>query len=240
MAERLASDIARETLKQLAVRRLAPTPENYQTLYEEISGSYTPPPFPEGPLRHILRVMPGQTPAQKRLLDLLEAAIAGRNWSALQSVLVGYANLGLHTVSANSAIELVESPAQAHSMPEELAEQMARVIENALTALNGDDAKVHLMGGQLIHALRQPSPDQHVAVDARQFQPSTGFCHRRPSRHSQHVAQATAHGFSQYRSPERRRQLAARPGRSLDGSDRATSKPAAPRRCAAPAQGRDI
>ena len=48
MAERHPSDIARETLKQLALRRLAPTPDNFRTLYDEISGSSTPPPFPEG------------------------------------------------------------------------------------------------------------------------------------------------------------------------------------------------
>ncbi|MDP2769363.1 MAG: GGDEF domain-containing protein, partial [Giesbergeria sp.] len=57
MAEKLPSDIARETLKQLALRRLAPTPDNFRTLYDEISGSITPPAFPEGPLRQILRVV---------------------------------------------------------------------------------------------------------------------------------------------------------------------------------------
>ena len=31
-------EIARETLKQLATRRVAPTPDNYLTLYNEIAG----------------------------------------------------------------------------------------------------------------------------------------------------------------------------------------------------------
>lgn len=158
MAERLPSDIARETLKQLAVRRLSPTPDNYQTLYEEISGHRSPASFPDGPLRHIVRVIPGQTPAQKRLLDLFESAIAARDWSALQSVLVGYANLGLNPVSASPAIELTESPTTALCLPDDLAEQMARVVENAMTTIDGDDAKVHIMGAQLTHFLRQPSP----------------------------------------------------------------------------------
>ena len=35
------SEVARETLRRLAMRRLAPTPDNYQTLYEEISGAPT-------------------------------------------------------------------------------------------------------------------------------------------------------------------------------------------------------
>ncbi len=38
------SEVARETLRRLAMRRLAPTPDNYQTLYEEISGAPTAPP----------------------------------------------------------------------------------------------------------------------------------------------------------------------------------------------------
>ena len=37
------SEIARETLKTLAARRLAPNPENYQTIYQEISGVKSPP-----------------------------------------------------------------------------------------------------------------------------------------------------------------------------------------------------
>ena len=158
MAERLPSDIARETLKQLAVRKLPPTPNNYQALYEEIAGHRSPAPFPDGPLRHILRVVPGQTPSQKRLLELFESAVDARDWSALQSVLVGYANLGLNPVSDTTAIELAESPTTVLCLPNDLAEQMARVVENTLTALDGDDAKVHILGDQLVHFLRQPAP----------------------------------------------------------------------------------
>ncbi|OJW74868.1 GGDEF domain-containing protein [Thiobacillus sp. 65-1402] len=33
------TEVARETLRRLALRRIAPTPDNYQTLYEEIAGA---------------------------------------------------------------------------------------------------------------------------------------------------------------------------------------------------------
>jgi diguanylate cyclase len=33
------TDVARETLRRLAMRRIAPTPDNYKTLYEEITGA---------------------------------------------------------------------------------------------------------------------------------------------------------------------------------------------------------
>ena len=62
MADRPPSEIARETLKQLAARRLAPTPDNYLAIYDEIAGIRSPQPFPEGPLSSIQRVLPGQTP----------------------------------------------------------------------------------------------------------------------------------------------------------------------------------
>ena len=170
MAEKLPSEIARETLKQLALRRLAPTSDNYRSLYDEISGNITPPPFPEGSLRQILRVIPGQTPVQKRLLDQFEAAVAQHDWSALQSTLVGYAKLGAGTSVASIDAASSAPPAQPLSaalpatphvpfvVPAELAEQMARLVEHTLHGLSSDDARVHLLGEQLVQFLRQPEP----------------------------------------------------------------------------------
>jgi diguanylate cyclase len=41
------SDIARETLRQLAMRRTPPTPDNYRALYHEIAGTAAVDSFPE-------------------------------------------------------------------------------------------------------------------------------------------------------------------------------------------------
>eukprot|EP01030_Chromulinospumella_sphaerica_P018053 gene18053-17900_t len=100
MADRQPYEIARETLKQLATRRLAPTPDNYLAIYDEIAGTRSSQPFPDAQLSSIQRLLPAQTPPQKRLLTQFERAIATKDWSALQSVLVGYANLGLSPVAA--------------------------------------------------------------------------------------------------------------------------------------------
>ena len=172
MAERLPSDIARETLKQLALRRLTPTPDNFRTLYDEISGNITPPPFPEGQLRQILRVVPGQTPAQKRLLGQFEAAVAQKDWQAMQSVFVGYAKLGASapievgepgtdmpgTLDASAVAPTTLLTRTPTTIPDELAEQLARMVEHTLHGLSSDDARVHLLGGQLVKFLRQPAP----------------------------------------------------------------------------------
>ena len=40
MSERKPFEIARETVKQLTARKLAPTPANYQKIYSEISELY--------------------------------------------------------------------------------------------------------------------------------------------------------------------------------------------------------
>ena len=166
MAQRPPSDIARETLKQLAVRRLSPTPANYQALYDEIAEVRSPVPFPEGPLRYILRVIPGQTPAQKRLLEQFESAVALHDWVGLQNVLVAYAKLGLHPLEASNA-EPPPPPgtttALAVVLPNELAEQIARMVEYTLPALDSEDARVHMLGEQLIQFLRQPQPPASTA-----------------------------------------------------------------------------
>lgn len=157
MAERLPSDIARETLKHLAIRRLPPTPDNYRALYDEIAGTPSPTPFPEGPLRAILRILPGQTPIQKRLLDLFEVAVAQRDWAAVQHVLVSYAKLGQGGIP-DHAIDMPGAPAPTLLLPDDLAEQLARLLENVLVALDSDDSRVHTQAMQLIQFLRRPDP----------------------------------------------------------------------------------
>ena len=171
MAERPPSDIARETLKQLAQRRLPPTPEHFRQIYDEIAGASTPLPFPELPLRQILRIIPGQTPAQKRLLEQFESAVNQKDWSAMQTVLVGYAKLGASTPAAHlDAAPATTGPAplsptigstvgaRPGTVHKEMAEQLARLIEHTLHGLSSDDARVHLLGEQLVGFLRQPDP----------------------------------------------------------------------------------
>lgn len=159
MAERSPSDLARETLKQLAVRRLAPTPEHFREIYDEIAGTRTAQPFPEGPLRQILRVVPGQTPVQRRLLTQLEAAVAAHDWSGLQAVMVGYAKLGL---DAGAAAETAGTAPTA-VLPDALAEQIARVVENILVGMGSEDLRVLQLGQQLQEFLRSPAPPASTA-----------------------------------------------------------------------------
>ena len=151
------SDIARETLKLLAARRLTPSPDNYKALYDEVSGVPSPPPFPAAQLGRILGVMPCQTPGQKHQAGLLERAIAQRDWSMLQNALVGYADLGPRPGLAPAPVPPAHSTSIGH-LPRPLAQNLGRVVENTLPALGDDDTRIHELATELIAFLREPTP----------------------------------------------------------------------------------
>lgn len=154
MATKPASEYARETLRQLAARRLQPTPDNYLAIYDEISGQISQPAFPELRLRQIARILPGQTAEQRRLLEQLNAAIDAKDWMALQSTLVGYATLGLSPVSTTVA----NKRADRDTLDTVFAEHLARMVDNVVAAMGEDDDRVRELGQELIAWLRQPMP----------------------------------------------------------------------------------
>jgi diguanylate cyclase len=84
------SDIARETLRRLAVRKTPPTPDNYLTLYHEITGQPIPENFPERGLKALHATLPRTTPDQSRFSRQLELAIESRNWDNVGAVITGH------------------------------------------------------------------------------------------------------------------------------------------------------
>lgn len=85
------SEIARETLRLLATRRVPPTPDNYLTIYHEIAGT-TPNnnAFPEKQLRSLTAALPKGTPEQLRLARQLEEAVKNSNWESYQGHLADF------------------------------------------------------------------------------------------------------------------------------------------------------
>ncbi|MDP3639301.1 MAG: GGDEF domain-containing protein [Azonexus sp.] len=84
-------EIARETLRLLAVRRIPPTPDNYQTLYQEISGTKaSAEPFPEKQLRSLAAALPKTTPDQLRLARQLDEAVKTANWEDYKNRLIEF------------------------------------------------------------------------------------------------------------------------------------------------------
>lgn len=81
------TDIAREALKLLSARRLLPTPENYQKIYDEVSGK---PSGGEGQgadkvLQKVLQGLAKNNPALNKTVALIDKAIEERDWKECES-----------------------------------------------------------------------------------------------------------------------------------------------------------
>ena len=85
------SEIARETLRQLAMRRVTPTPDNYGKLYHEIAG--TPGDeneLPEAFVRKLARRLPRDNAERQRHVRQLEQALADGKPKAAEAALEHY------------------------------------------------------------------------------------------------------------------------------------------------------
>lgn len=81
------SEIARETLKRLALQRTPPTPDNYRALYHEISGTAATESFPEKSLKTLAAGLPRNTPEQTRFARQFDSAVSDKNWESLKLTL---------------------------------------------------------------------------------------------------------------------------------------------------------
>lgn len=79
-------DIARETFKQMAMRRVVPTPDNYQLIYNEIAGLPVKETF-DTAFRGALKQLPNETTEQSKWLSRWEKLLKQGNWSALPALL---------------------------------------------------------------------------------------------------------------------------------------------------------
>lgn len=149
MAEKKPFEIAREALMMLASRKLIPTPDNYQSAYSEIAGTPNIAPFPADAMRGIAQALPARSTGQKKHKELLEHAIGHADWEGVKTAMVGFASMAAAPVRA-------AAPA---AISGEFLEQLARLVENTLPALGGDDARFLDQVAQLIKALRDPSPE---------------------------------------------------------------------------------
>jgi diguanylate cyclase len=109
-AAKSPAELARETLRLLATRKLAPTPDNYQRLYEELSGIQSQ--SDDGvlePLLLALRDLPKSDAALKDPAARMQRALVGRNWKAFSAEIVAI------TSSAATSPESTTVPAPGQS-----------------------------------------------------------------------------------------------------------------------------
>lgn len=85
------SEIARETLKLLLTRRMAPSPDNYRAIYNEIAGvSDSGEPFPEREFRALATALPKDNVAQQRLARELDQALREGNGENFRRILIDF------------------------------------------------------------------------------------------------------------------------------------------------------
>ncbi|MCW2313730.1 GGDEF domain-containing protein [Rhodoferax antarcticus] len=176
MAEKTPFEIARETLKQLTLRKLAPTPLNYQKIYSEVAQLPFEPPFPAERLREIALALPTKTPGQQKQRGLLESAINQLNWGGVKTALMAYGGFSpAAPESGKTGLLLSDTPKLLPSPPIEIAlapavitapaltadffGQIARMIEFALPALGSDDDRFLEQTQALLKSLRDPATD---------------------------------------------------------------------------------
>ena len=181
MAEKTSFEIARETLKQLTLRKLPPTPLNYQKIYSEIAQLPIEPPFPAERLREIAVALPTKTPGQQKQRGLLESAINQLNWEGVKNALMAYGGFSPPAPepgklmgsmlpespypAPSKAIEVAPAPASitAPALTLDFFGQIARMIEFASPALGRDDERFVEQTQSVLKSLRDPNADA-VAV----------------------------------------------------------------------------
>ena len=163
MTDKKPFEIARETLKQITVRKLVPTPVNYQAIYNELAGVPPTQPFPADVLRDIAQALPTKTPGQQKQKGLLEYAIDRLNWEGVKTALVAYggfvpANGGVSNGPASVPMALSGGAAPA-ALTADFMAQIGRLIEYAQPALGDDDPRFVEQTQSLLKAIRQPETD---------------------------------------------------------------------------------
>ena len=116
------SEIARETLRLLASRRISPSPENYREIYNEIAGpsGNLAENFPKRELQALQTALPKETAVQQKLVKRFEQALKGKNWDELR----------------DGIAELVKQLANEHELPwSDLFRDFLRQWENKQAGL---------------------------------------------------------------------------------------------------------
>lgn len=82
----VALDIARETFKQMALRRVVPSPDNYLLIYNEIAG-ITVKETAESAIRKALKQLPNETTEQSKWINRWDKLLKQENWADLPTLL---------------------------------------------------------------------------------------------------------------------------------------------------------
>lgn len=176
------SEIARETLKRLALQRTPPTPDNYRTLYHEIAGTVENEAFPDKALKNLAVGLPRTTQEQARFARQFEGAIGDKSWDSLKSTLADLLNKAAGEPLNWSAL-IRELLVRLESRQAELTPARKReALDHVLTASSSPDLLYTRMQGLLKNwsqaaalesATETPMPEESAVSPAPTFVENT-------------------------------------------------------------------
>jgi diguanylate cyclase len=178
------SELARETLRQLAMRRVPPTPDNYRTLYNEIAGIPADEPlrWPEmirGLVAQLQARHAGVTPARKRqMLDhvLASSGTPERLFERLQSLTKswsqGAAAESALMADANDANAFATTPttvtagerAEGPPIGGDLRELLAELLDRTLHVLLIDTPELNQEAAGLAADIRAAATEAQISA----------------------------------------------------------------------------
>lgn len=159
------AEIARETLKQMMIRRMAPSPDNYRAIYNEIAGipEKTAEVFPERELKALLLLLPKETPAQQGLARQLDQALKNQDWDGYRKPLADF--IREHSSESDLAWgELIAEFLQQWETKQSGFTQ-ARKRESLDRVLSASGRNSELLFGRLQNLTRSWSMDETAAND---------------------------------------------------------------------------
>ena len=154
------SVIARETLKQLAILKISPTPDNYHKLYDQIAGN------PENQistitaklLTELAKEFPRHTPSLLNCANGLEQAANERNWLKYKTTLVKFATA--ENITINSTTLSIQTKAQPSPADSDVTRQSNEISGYA-------DQLLDLLARMLEHIIARQVIDVTLAEEAR-------------------------------------------------------------------------
>lgn len=145
------TDIARETLRQLAARRIAPTPDNYREHYHEISGHPAAPPSGAEKALRDLAAMHGARPEAAGQGHKLEQALSDGDWPRLVALLSA------------------PPPRPDVNLPAQWRELLAQTLEFAVVSQLGHAPDLAAEATELAQAARGARAVSRLAADLKRF-----------------------------------------------------------------------
>jgi diguanylate cyclase len=161
------SELARETLRQLAMRRIPPTPDNYRNVYHEIAGTQAAEIFPERAWKGVVTALPRNNPEQVKFARQIDTSVGSASWDGIRTALTDYINKNSAEPLNWSALmrELLTQLEKHHAGI--TAAKKREALDHVLTASGSPDLLFSRLQSVLKTWARQPGGNEDALVDAQ-------------------------------------------------------------------------